>query len=51
MTTEQLNSAGQLRHLLQLQGLEAQIITDILDRAQAYGRPLSAQPARDDCLA
>jgi aspartate carbamoyltransferase catalytic subunit len=48
---DQLTPSGQLRHLLQLQGLDRSIILDILDRAQSYVRPIGAVPARDDCLA
>jgi len=48
---DQLTPSGQLRHLLQLQGLDRSIILDILDRAQSYVRPMGAVPARDDCLA
>ncbi len=48
---DQLTPSGQLRHLLQLQGLDRSIIFDILDRAQSYVRPIGAVPARDDCLA
>jgi aspartate carbamoyltransferase catalytic subunit len=48
---DQLTPSGQLRHLLQLQGLDRSIILDILDRAQSYVRPIGAIPARDDCLA
>ncbi|MDH3978355.1 MAG: aspartate carbamoyltransferase catalytic subunit, partial [Gammaproteobacteria bacterium] len=50
MTNAQMNDAGQLRHLLKLQGLDAETVTTILDRAQAYVRPLSELPARDNCL-
>lgn len=49
-TADQLTASGQLRHLLQLRGLDRHTILDILDRAQTYVRPSDALPARDDCL-
>ena len=49
--TDQLTPSGQLRHLLHLQGLERNVLLDILNRAQSYVRPIGAIPARDDCLA
>ncbi len=51
INTDQLTPSGQLRHLLQLHGLDRSIILDILDRAQNYVRSVGELPARDDCLA
>lgn len=51
INTDQLAPSGQLRHLLQLHGLDRSIILDILDRAQTYVRSVGELPARDDCLA
>jgi len=51
ITADQLTPSGQLRHLLQLHGLDREIVLAILDRAQGYVRPIGAMPARDDCLA
>ena len=48
---DQMSADGRLRHLLKLDGLEADTILDILDRAQAYLRPTGVAPARDDRLA
>ena len=47
----QLTPSGRLKHLLRLRGLDRSLIVAILDRAQAYLRPVGAVPARDDCLA
>ncbi|MDP7296844.1 MAG: aspartate carbamoyltransferase catalytic subunit [Gammaproteobacteria bacterium] len=50
ITTDQLTPSGRLRHLLQLHGLERDMIVEILDRAQNYVRPSGAAVASDDCL-
>ncbi|MCP4169618.1 MAG: aspartate carbamoyltransferase catalytic subunit, partial [Fuerstiella sp.] len=50
ITTDQLTPPGRLRHLLQLHGLERDMIVEILDRAQNYVRPSGAAVASDDCL-
>jgi aspartate carbamoyltransferase catalytic subunit len=47
----QLTPTGKLRHLLTLDGLDRQIIQDILDQGQRYLRPAGEMPARDDLLA
>ena len=51
ITTDQVTPSGRLKHLLRLQGLDRDIILDLLNRAQEYVRPVGAVPARDDCLA
>ena len=48
---EQLNRSGHLRHLLTLDGLDREIVLDLLDRAESYLRPPGEPPARDAALA
>jgi aspartate carbamoyltransferase catalytic subunit len=47
----QRDAAGRLRHLLTLDGLSAEEITQLLDLAQFFVRPLGDLPARDRSLA
>ena len=50
LTTEQLRPDGSLRHLLTLQGLSRTQLEALLERAQAYVRPLGAPPAMSEAL-
>jgi aspartate carbamoyltransferase catalytic subunit len=43
----QLNAAGKLKHLLNLDGLDKNFITRLLDNAENYLRPKGSLPARD----
>jgi len=47
----QRDGAGRLRHLLTLDGLSAEELTQLLDLAQFFVRPLGDLPARDQSLA
>ncbi len=47
---EQLTPAGELHHLLTLDGLDRNTVAALLDRATAYLRPAGARPARDGAL-
>jgi aspartate carbamoyltransferase catalytic subunit len=47
----QLDEAGNLRHLLRLDGLSREFIAQLLDRAEAYQTDVGAAPARADLLA
>ncbi len=47
----QLTEAGELRHLLTLEGLDRSIIENLLDRSEEYRHPIGSVPARDTCLA
>lgn len=49
--TRQTRADGSLRHLLTLQGLARTEIESLLDRAQAYVRPLGGRPPQSDALA
>ena len=49
--TKQQDSSGQLRHLIRLQGLSRDFISELLDQAEAYQTPMGAAPARDNVLA
>ena len=46
----QLNAAGQLRHLLTLKGLDARMLTDLLDKAQQFVSPFGGIAKRSDSL-
>jgi len=46
----QLDEAGNLRHLLRLDGLSREFITTLLDRAESYQTEVGQQPARGDVL-
>ena len=46
----QLTSTGQLRHLLSLQGLSRDRISDLLDLAETFISPLGSLPIRSDEL-
>jgi aspartate carbamoyltransferase catalytic subunit len=48
--TEQLRPDGSLRHLLTLETLARSQIERLLERSQAFVRPLGARPARSDLL-
>jgi len=48
---EQVTASGRLRHLLTLDGLDRSIVEGLLDRAEAYLRPVGEKPARDNLLA
>jgi aspartate carbamoyltransferase catalytic subunit len=48
--TEQLRPDGSLRHLLTLESLTRAELERLLDRAQAYVRPLGARPPLTDTL-
>jgi aspartate carbamoyltransferase catalytic subunit len=50
-TDNQLTEAGELRHLLTLEGLDRSLIWDLLDLSQEYRRPIGQVPARDHQLA
>jgi aspartate carbamoyltransferase catalytic subunit len=50
-TRLQFDNAGNLRHLLSLKGLEAGLITELLDSADRYLTPPGALPARNQALA
>jgi aspartate carbamoyltransferase catalytic subunit len=50
-TRLQFDDAGNLRHLLSLKGLEAGLITELLDSADRYLTPPGALPARSQALA
>ena len=47
----QLTENGQLRHLINLEGLERTLIEDLLDQSETYCRPVGEMPARDSRLA
>jgi aspartate carbamoyltransferase catalytic subunit len=47
----QRDAAGRLRHLLTLDGLSAEELTQLLDLAQFFVRPMGDLPARDRSLA
>jgi len=47
----QLDTNGNLRHLLTLKGLEKSLLTDILDDAEGYLRRPGCMPARSQALA
>jgi len=47
----QLNSEGNLRHLLTLKGLDRTLLTDLLDQAENYLSPLGAAVIRNNRLA
>ena len=49
--TLQCDSRGNLRHLLTLDGLNAEQITALLDRAETYLTPMGERAARNDVLA
>jgi len=51
LTTEQLRPDGSLRHLLTLESLSRTQLEALLERAQAYVRPLGAPPAMSEALA
>lgn len=46
----QTDEAGRLRHLLRLQGLSREFITELLDRADSYQTRIGEPPARDSLL-
>jgi aspartate carbamoyltransferase catalytic subunit len=46
----QLDSAGRLRHLLSLNGLERRHVESIIDQAHRYLTPIGTPPARDTIL-
>ena len=46
----QLTDSGQLKHLLTLNGLSRDIITDLLDRAEHYLSPMGSAVVRSDSL-
>jgi aspartate carbamoyltransferase catalytic subunit len=46
----QLNSDGGLRHLLTLKGLSRALLTDLLDDAERFLRPMGGMPARSNSL-
>ncbi len=46
----QLDSDGSLRHLLTLKGLDKALLTDMLDDAQRFLRPMGGLPARSTSL-
>ena len=48
--TAQTDAAGNLRHLLRLDGLSREFITALLDRAEGYQTRVGDPPARDDVL-
>ncbi|HEX9875107.1 MAG TPA: aspartate carbamoyltransferase catalytic subunit [Gammaproteobacteria bacterium] len=50
MTVEQINSQGNLRHLITLADLERHQIERIIDRASSYLTPLGHPPPRDSIL-
>jgi len=50
LTSEQLRPDGSLRHLLTLQSLSRTQLEALLERAQAYVRPLGAPPAMSEAL-
>lgn len=47
---EQQNPDGSLQHLITLEGLDRSVLERLLDRAQAFVRPLSAPPVRSNAL-
>ncbi|MDJ0940850.1 MAG: aspartate carbamoyltransferase catalytic subunit [Woeseiaceae bacterium] len=47
----QLNADGSLRHLLTLNGLDRQLLVDLLDRAEAFLAPEGDLPVRSNALA
>lgn len=47
----QLLPDGRLRHLLTLEGLGAELLTELLDEAQAFVSPVGSLPARRNSLA
>ena len=47
----QLTKQGTLRHLIRLQGLSRNFITDLLNQAETYQTPMGQPPARDTILA
>ncbi len=47
----QLTEAGELRHLLTLDGLDRNMVTALLERATGYLRPSGTRPATDNALA
>lgn len=51
LTTEQLRPDGSLRHLLTLESLSRTQLEALLERAQAYVRPLGVPPAMSEALA
>ena len=50
-TKLQFDSNGNLRHLLSLRGLQAELLTELLDDAERYLTSPGALPARDQSLA
>lgn len=48
---EQLDEAGNLRHLLRLDGLSREFISALLDRAESFQTPVGSAPARAKTLA
>ena len=50
-TSLQLNAAGDLRHLLTLNGLSREMLTELLDEAQQFVRPIGGNAARNESLA
>ncbi len=49
-TNLQFDGNGNLRHLLSLKGLDASLLTELLDDAEGYLTPPGALPARSDAL-
>jgi len=47
----QLTKQGALRHLIRLEGLSQEFISNLLDQAEAYQTPMDQPPARDTILA
>jgi aspartate carbamoyltransferase catalytic subunit len=47
----QLRADGQLRHLLTLDGLDRNLVVELLDRAESLLTPMGEYPARNDALA
>jgi aspartate carbamoyltransferase catalytic subunit len=50
-TKLQFDKNGNLRHLLSLKGIDATLLTELLDEAEAYLTPPGALPARSQSLA
>ena len=48
---DQLGPDGRLRHLLTLRGLDRNVLTRLLDRADSYLSPMGDLPVRNTCLA
>ncbi|MGI9291740.1 MAG: aspartate carbamoyltransferase catalytic subunit [Gammaproteobacteria bacterium] len=46
----QLTEDGRLRHLLKLEGLSKDFISQLLDKAESYQKPIGETPARDNVL-